>query len=295
MNKPMDYFLYKYSGLDFVSFIRARILLAIIFLLVATLSIMLLTGVFFTEGDIDPGIVASQLLPLLAIIFTLFIFRAGHYLVAANITLILAYAAAWSTMISVSGETMLARLDTIIFIAGTLVIVPLLLPRRGVLVYNMINLAVFILFVKFIVIDEMNISGFDLQDYITDNTIAFIVIFVLTYLISYVNETALKRSEAALEKNRQSYQQLKKVFDAVQVSSGRLLETSGVSAISKTPISLVEPKRFLAGAACERSACGRPRTAAPCRPCARARADRRWHRPWSRGRRGRRPCRLALA
>ncbi|PKL41435.1 MAG: hypothetical protein CVV44_02025 [Spirochaetae bacterium HGW-Spirochaetae-1] len=226
MKKLMDSFLQKYSGLGFIPLMRARILFFIIILLVLTMSIMLLTGFLFADGAIDPVIFFSQFIPLSAIIFTLFLFRAGYYLICANITFTLAYAAAWSTMVGVSGESTLARLDTIIFIAAIMVMIPLLLPRRIVLVYNIINILLFFTFVKFVVIDEMKISGFDLEDYITDNTIAFVVIFVLTFLISYVNESALARSESALAKNKKSYTQLKNIFGTVQDSSRQLFTAS---------------------------------------------------------------------
>jgi len=222
----MDYFLHKYSGMGFIPLIRARILFFIIILLAITMSIMLITGFLFAKGAIDPVIFLSQFIPLFAITFTVFLFRAGYYLVSANIAITLAYGAAWSTMVGVSGESTLARLDTIIFIAAVMVMVPLLLPRRIVFTYNILNLIIFFTFVKFVVIDEMKISGFDLEDYITDNTIAFIVIFALTFLISYVNESALARSEAALEKNKKSYLQLKQIFETVQSSSRQLFTAS---------------------------------------------------------------------
>ena len=65
--------------------------------------------------------------------------------------------------------------------------------------------------------------------------------------------------------------------------------------ISKTPISLVEPNRFLTARSIAERGSGRPRTAARRRPGARARAARRRAPPWSRGRPARRRCCARLA
>lgn len=226
MMRAINLFLRYYADKGFISLIRSRILFYIHLFLITTFSFMLINGIFLAEGGADAALIWSLAGPLLCVGFSMVLLKSGKYLISANIVIILSLIGVWATMLFVSEQSSIARLDTIIFVAPAMLIVPLLLSRRGVIFYNIVNILMFFYFIRFVVSTEMKLSSFDYFDYSVDSAVSLFVVFGLTYLISYVSETSLERSETESDQNMQSYMKLKNIFDSIQESSGNLLHAS---------------------------------------------------------------------
>ena len=200
--KINDLLLAHYRTADFSTRIKAKMLLyiamllmLIMLLLMGFVAILLGSGFFLHALPMLAGIIVSAA--------AIALLKKGYYTAASHIIITLCLLSVWSVIALDDKNQGLVRLDTIVYVSAVLTMVPILADRKGIIAYNILNLAAFAVFVKFVLVDSLNMTGLPLGDYILDNTATFVIIGILTYLIHYINEEALRRSESEARINRE--------------------------------------------------------------------------------------------
>ncbi|PKL15701.1 MAG: hybrid sensor histidine kinase/response regulator [Spirochaetae bacterium HGW-Spirochaetae-5] len=152
----------------------------------------------------------------------------GHFSLAGNLLLICCQSAIWGVMF-LSDTDLLTRTDTIILIAATLSMMPIIVVTAKILfaVYSMINIAVLFLF-AFYFQSSMNISEVSIRDFLSDSTVAFIFIGIISYTAYSINSKALERAENEIAERKKAEKQRNRL--QMQLLQSQKLESVGLLA-----------------------------------------------------------------
>ncbi len=236
MKSLFNYFFEIYEEREFVDRIRARIVFFLSLLVIIFMAIIMLLTMFVVKNNgAILEVFGPMLAPMVGALSVFYFLRKGRLSVSSGIIVFICFISAWAVTFLGKNSEIYTQLDTIVFIMVVQVIIALLSNLRGIIIYNVFNVILFIVFIKVILIDSMKLSGIVLSDYAMDNGVAIVIISLFTYLIYYINETALERSERETKKNIEQYQILSSVLESVQKTSEKLAassqELSGASRI----------------------------------------------------------------
>ncbi|PKL38378.1 MAG: hypothetical protein CVV44_10855 [Spirochaetae bacterium HGW-Spirochaetae-1] len=226
MSKISQFFLARYLESDFIIQIKSKVILALAFLVMGFEFLVLILVSLIRKGDVPLSLVMPLIMAILLTSIVFFSLRKGKILIAANLIIIICLFSVWMTIFFDKGETVLTRIDTIVYIIAIQTMIPLLLNKRSIILYTIANFFIYSLFIKFVVHDQLNLSGIDLKDYTMDNAVAFIITASLTYVIYWVNEKALIRSEDQAEKNKEQYSVIASILESVRKTSEQLAVSS---------------------------------------------------------------------
>ena len=152
----------------------------------------------------------------------------GYFSITGNLLLIICQTGVWTVMYLSKAE-LTVRIDTIVLIAATLSMMPIIINRRKKLfiIYTMINIALLYLFIWLYKID-LNLSDASTTDYLTDNTIAFLLIGIVGYIIYTINFKALEKAESEIAEREKVEDQRNKL--QMQLLQSQKLESIGLLA-----------------------------------------------------------------
>ncbi|MBN2651746.1 MAG: hypothetical protein JXR63_05125 [Spirochaetales bacterium] len=223
-----NFFVRVYEKKNFIQKLKAKVAVYINLTVIVILIIMIFVGFILSSDD---GMAATQV-PLgiaLAVLFiNLYLLKKGFYKTSANIIIIIILLAVWATLIFDDSGSILATLDSIIFISAALLGIPLLLGKWYVLIYNFINLATFFSYTFLVAFKTFDLTDYERSDFLVDNSVAFVGICAFSFLISFVNEKALVRSESEAEKNAKQYKKIKNLLVSIKDSANVLSETANI-------------------------------------------------------------------
>ncbi len=144
------------------------------------------------------------LLPLAAILILLL---KGRFSLSAHLLMVLLFLTVWSIMVlDRSGE--LSRLDTIVYVLGTLTLTPLAVIRRkrAILFYGAANLLALFLFLLH-ARGQQGMSFHRAMEYFADNAVAIVFITLTAFAVFLINQRALDQLESELaERRRQEHE-----------------------------------------------------------------------------------------
>ena len=236
MQNLFNYFMIPYNGYNFILKLKARIVFFLTLLLIIFFAVM----AFLTLVVVgNKGALLRISIPLVIILtgipLALYFLKKGKLAISSNIILTVCFVCIWSAIFLGNKEQVYSQLDTIVLVMVIQVIIPIISNLRGIIIFNTINILLFSLFIKFVLVDSMNLSTRIVSGYATDNGIAIIVISLLTYFIYYINNIALQRSEEEAEKSKKRFDIISSILKSVQNTSEMLAtssqELSGASRI----------------------------------------------------------------
>lgn len=227
MKGLLNFFLGCYREDDFVTRIRANIVFALSILIVSFLSIILFLVIFVIR---ERGNMLAVTLPMFCAVtgsfLILYLLKRKRLALSAWLVVAVCEMAAWATLFFGTSKDVYTQIDTIVYIMVIQVIIPLILNLRGIVVYNVINVLLYGIFIKVVLVDTHNVSGTVLKDYTMDNGVSLVIISILTYMIYYINDRALGRSEEESHKNQEQYNVLSALLGSVQKTSEKLAQSS---------------------------------------------------------------------
>ncbi|HPJ46568.1 MAG TPA: PAS domain S-box protein [Tenuifilaceae bacterium] len=189
-----------YSNANYVTQQRAKFILYLCFVLFVTvLSLIFLRLYFHPLSNIHNTSHLTVLLPLVLVFFVnilcLVLLVKGYYKISANLLPIIVLAIVW-LIIFIGENTLLARLNTVVYIFAVLSMLPLLIQEKSYVIlliatFNIIVLLTFILLFK----DKLGLSRVDFWDYIIDASVSFALVGFVSYFINKIYLNDLKKAQ----------------------------------------------------------------------------------------------------
>ncbi|MCP4133807.1 MAG: hypothetical protein GY754_22755 [bacterium] len=228
MKQFFRFFLSQYKKGDSLQLSRARIVLILNLITFTAIFALLIINILIFSNDAEVIIRNTTTMGsgLILTVLSLILLKKGKLAVSSNVIVSLTMLAAWGIIFASKHTDPVMRLDTIVYVLAIMVIIPLLTSRKGILIYSCINFAVYIVFIKFVVIGTNMLSPLALKDYVMDTAVAFCIISSLTYVAFLVNERALLRSAEVAKQNKAQYTILVKIFEELQKTSTELAASS---------------------------------------------------------------------
>jgi len=232
--KIIDKLLYRYDSSSYITRNRAKFILYLILtiIVIAPLLIIYFSYIHFYAPNYEYTILKSILGPtsaafILSIIMLFFLFK-GYFSLAGNMLLIIWQSALWS-IIFLAEEELLIRIDTVIFIASTLIMMPIIIVHRKILfiLYPLVNIIILLTFML-LFRHELEISDAALNDFLSVNIIAFTLIGIFSYTIFTINSGALEKAESEIAERKKTEDQRNRL--QIQLFQSQKLESVGLLA-----------------------------------------------------------------
>ncbi len=218
MDTLLSLFLKKYDPEDKELFLKSKFILITTLLMIFTLSSILIYSIYLNK--FDSTIMLIELSGFVVMLFALGMLVKGNYNIAINTILISGFTTTWTIMFLEPKISMLAKMDTIVFIVALFATMPLMFfkNRKPMVLYFGVNMILFLIF-NYYLNNVAMLTTNEHLDYFFDNFVAMIYVFFLSFslfsiyqqvLISLKNE--LKEKEKAEKKLRQSEEKFRTAF-----------------------------------------------------------------------------------
>jgi signal transduction histidine kinase len=141
----------------------------------------------------------------------------GYYSLAAHLILIFVLALIW--MIIYADEThIVSRLDTIVLVVAGLSILPIVVSRKPkiIILYAGINILILLLFTLQFQ-DTLKLPKASIISYLADNSVAIIVVSIISYQVYSINKRALEKAEKDIAERIAAEKELKEHKDNLEL------------------------------------------------------------------------------
>ena len=234
MNEIINRLLYRYDSSSFVIKNRARFTLYLIFTLIAIAPILIIYHSYshLSSRDynfqVQMNVVGPEIFAFFLFFVILIILIKGYFSIAGNLLIITCQSLIWGVMFF-SETDLLTRTDTVVLVAATLAMMPIIVIGEKILfvLYSIANIAVLFIF-TFYFQSQMNLSDASIKDYLSDNTIAFIFIGIVSYTAYSINSKALDRAENEIAERKKAEEQRNRL--QMQLLQSQKLESIGLLA-----------------------------------------------------------------
>lgn len=234
MNEIINRLLHRYDSSSFVIKNRARFTLYLTFTLIAIAPILIIYHSYshLSSRDynfqVQMNVVVPEIAAFLLFFVILIILIKGHFSIAGNLLIITCQSVIWGIMFF-SETDLLTRTDTIVLIAATLAAMPIIVvgEKKLFFIYSAANIALLFIF-TFYFQSQMNLSDASIKDYLSDNTIAFIFIGIVSYTAYSINSKALDRVEDEIAERKKAEEQRNRL--QMQLLQSQKLESIGLLA-----------------------------------------------------------------
>ncbi len=181
MSRLSRFFLSKYDGRDYRDRQKA------VFIIVLCLSgfFILLTSVYVTavvqgKGFFSPAVLSLYLVETV-IIVTIVITRMGYNYIAAHIMAAILTIAVWMTIFQTIGvDEIVVTIDTLVFIFPILAVVAVILDKRSIVIYSILQTAILVSFAMY-----SNANGYlnmdQIPDLLSDTIISIVIVGIACY------------------------------------------------------------------------------------------------------------------
>jgi PAS domain S-box-containing protein len=225
-----NYLLKSYGHESFVIQLKARfILYSYIIVVVAIFAAALYTITAnlnnpLLKNSINFTIILLYICALAVVVAGFFLILRGFYIFSAHVLLILGFGLVW-TVIFVDKTHALSRLDTIALAVALLSMLPVVFTSRpmGMLFYAFANIATLFVLVFFIQ-DQLALPKSAIISYLSDNTLAFLAVLIISINIFSINKRALDKAEHDFSERTKAENALKisesfklRVFDSSRI------------------------------------------------------------------------------
>jgi two-component sensor histidine kinase len=167
----------------------------------------------------------------------------GHFTMASQLLYMVLFATFWMVMFT-DRSAVVGRLDTISYMLALLSMTPLVVQRRGWLVflYAALNLGMLYAFM-FLNRENLGIPVNSFWDYLADNTMAFLFMAVAVYNILSINRRALEETEESSRRYIRKNEELEATNEELQATMEELEATN--EQLETTNQQLMESNRNL--------------------------------------------------
>jgi PAS domain S-box-containing protein len=229
--KPMSrfpaFFLSQYDPGDKELYLKAKFVLIITLIIVLSL-VSTMAYAYFMLG-FSRTVIFTELAGFAVMLSALVLLIKGRYGLAVHTLLTAGFGTIWTVMFVSPNTRPLTMLDTIVFVPALLSAMPLMFfkSRRPMVVYFLVNMAVFWIFNVYLFTVE-DLTTKERLDYFFDNSIAMIFVFFVSFTLFSIYQQVLTLMKQELEER-------KKAEKALQESENRLfvhLQNTPVGAIS---------------------------------------------------------------
>ncbi|HPJ36525.1 MAG TPA: ATP-binding protein [Spirochaetota bacterium] len=226
--------LFRYESSSYITRIRARFLMYLIFAITAAAPFMVTYFVIIHLND--PG----YSLPVLMDIFSpvligfilsfgvLFVLIRGHYPLAGNLIFIIWLSSLWAVVFRTNEEPLI-RVSTIITITTVLTAMPAIIVRKRILfvLYPAANIIILFIFI-FLHGNELNFSDAAFADYFSVLVLSFAGAGIISYTIFTINTGAFKRAQNEITERHKTEEQRNRLQE--QLMQSQKLESMGLLA-----------------------------------------------------------------
>ena len=172
---------------------KARVQLGLLVLTTSVLAVFIIMD-FILDRDINLTLVVPMTAGIALMAVLIVILKAGFYLLSGHGFLLLTFALIWQDMFWGTAVSPVTRLDTMVLLLCSLLMVPLLTDVRGLMVHFALNLGIFTLFMLENP-EAGNLRAYELRAYGTDALIAICMTGIVSALLSRINKRARRRIE----------------------------------------------------------------------------------------------------
>lgn len=234
INIAIDKLLYRYDSSGYVIKSRARFIFYLLITMLSVTFILLMDQSYLQLHNpaynykIQIRIIGPLVIAFIVDLMLLLTLLRGYFSIAGNLLFIICQSGVW-TVIFLSRADLITRLDSIVLIAATLAMMPIIIihKKKYFILYTTINIVVLFLFML-IFRKELNLSGTAFTDYMFDNTLAFIIIGIFSYFIFSVNSRALEKAETEITERKKTEEQRNRL--QVHLLQSQKLESVGLLA-----------------------------------------------------------------
>ncbi len=217
-----DVFLKGYEDSGYILQQKARVLLVLIITVLFLTSGMLAVNIFREHSTLPVQV--PTVIMFFASLFTLAALRTGRYQLAVQFFLTALLTNMWLILFLDKEQPLISRLDSIVYIPGLLIMVPLLAVknRYKIFLYFLINTGIFIFF-TITVSRDYGLSTFIFWDYMIDNIIVFLFMGVVSYNIFRIDTAAVTFATIAEKEVKDQYHKLTLSSNALEAANKNLL------------------------------------------------------------------------
>lgn len=212
---PLAAALASYDGADFVTRLKARVVLflavAIALLLAAVIvySLVLQASIPETGGRLNWAILGTAIASLLLVLASIALLARGRFSLAGALLLTVLFACAWTVMF-VDRSTALIRLDSIVFMIALLFLTPILAGKSVAPIWVSIGLNLALLWIfMFAQGPGMGLDAASFADYLADSTAAMLIAGIASAGVFGIARRALERAELDIAARERTEEELR--------------------------------------------------------------------------------------
>lgn len=221
MKRISDILLRKYDPEEAEYFLKTKFIIHSTPYLIAGFFLAIIYSSSISPGI--NGIVLAEITGLSVIVLSLFVLAKGQLNRAIHMILLSCFGTVWVSIFLKSNVSLIARMDTFVYIVGLLSSVPILLlkSRKPMIFYFCGNAFFFSIFIAHLY-TSTNLPAMELLDYGFDNAFAMVLIFFISFNIYSINQQAFHALKTELDNHKKAE---KALFETNNKLSAHLMNT----------------------------------------------------------------------
>ncbi|PKL35466.1 MAG: hypothetical protein CVV44_21925 [Spirochaetae bacterium HGW-Spirochaetae-1] len=218
----INYFLERYRDSDYIIQQKSRVLLSVLLAIMVLSPVVL--GMYIYRGHLSATFFGPVITICIFTVVSLVILRMGFYQIASHLSILTLMSGVWYVLFMDTNQPLLARMDTIVYIPGILIMVPLLTVKRRILIilYYAVNIAILI-FYGLTISSQYALSQYITFDYLMDNIIVMLFMGIASYQIFNIDTSALIKAKKAEQAVAEQNQQLEVINNALESANDELI------------------------------------------------------------------------
>ena len=206
MNRLLKIFLQNYDPQEKEVRQTARFTLIAIICAILTASMTIIYTSCFR--GLTSTIVLIQLFAFMIMLVALGLLVKGNYRAAVHTLFITGFTAIWTVMFMDSNRSMIAKMDTVVFVIGLLAALPIAAKnQKPLLAYFFFNLSLFLIF-NYHLKEVASLSFDEHLDYFLDNLVVMTFVFLASFNMFVIRQKALSSLKKELDNREKAEKEL---------------------------------------------------------------------------------------
>ncbi|TAL29635.1 MAG: PAS domain S-box protein [Spirochaetes bacterium] len=205
MNRLINRLLKKYDEAEYITALKARLLLYLcVFGLIIIPVIVVYTAFLhldmpFSNGTISYVVLAPTSLLFLVVILAMVLLVKGYFTVSAHIIFSMTQSAVWMVMYFDQSPA-LSRLNSVVLTVAIMAMAPLVISRRGyvIAVYAALNIAILYFFMNYQAV-QLGLSDAAVLEHFADTTAAILLTSFISFSLFRITSQALNQARVSGE------------------------------------------------------------------------------------------------
>lgn len=206
MNRLLKTFLKNYDPQEKELFLTARFVLIAIICAISTISVTIIYTSYL--HGLNSITVLSQVFGFIIMLVALGLLVKGNYIAAVHTLFMTGFTIIWTIMFIASNQSMLIKMDTIVFIIGLLAAMPVAAKSKNpMLAYFSINIILFLIF-NYHLKEAANLTFDEHLDYLLDNLVVMTFVFIASFNILKIRQKSLSSLHKELDNRKKAEKEL---------------------------------------------------------------------------------------